>query len=229
MKILIIEDNVDLARQIQGALEQNLYIVEVAHDGEKGYFLGDTETWDVIVLDLGLPKMDGVAVLKRWRESGNRVPVLILTSRQTWSDKVTGLRAGADDYLAKPFEPEELMARLEALIRRFSGYATTVFVCSTGRVVLDPSCARVTLDGRVVNLTALEYRTLHYLMRHMGQVISKTELTEHIYQQDFDLDSNVIEVLINRLRSKLCADLIETRRGLGYQIRGAEEPAQSAV
>ena len=167
--------------------------------------------------------MDGLEVLKRWRESGNTVPVLILSSRQTWRERVTRLRAGADDYLIKPFESEELVARLEALIRRFSGYAATVFVCSTGRVVLDPSSTRVTLDGQIVNLTALEYRTLHYLMRHMGQVVSKTELTEYIYEQDFDLDSNVIEVLINRLRTRLCVDLIETRRGLGYQISGTEQ------
>jgi len=222
MKILIIEDNVELARQIKATLEQSLYVVEVAHDGENGYFLGDTEAWDVVILDLGLPKMDGIEVLERWRAGGNKVPVLILTSRQTWREKVAGLRAGADDYLAKPFEPEELLARLEALIRRFSGYASTAFVCSTGRVKLEPSNARVTLDGQIVSLTALEYRTLHYLMRHMGQVISKTELTEHIYEKDFDLDSNVIEVLINRLRTKLCADLIETRRGLGYQINGTK-------
>ena len=229
MKILIVEDNVDLARQIKGALEQNLYVAEVAHDGEEGYFLGDTEIWDVIILDLGLPKLDGLEVLQRWRAGGNQVPVLILTSRQTWRARVAGLRAGADDYLAKPFETEELMARLEALIRRYSGYAATVFKCSTGRVVLDPTCARVTLDGQVVGLTTLEYRALHYLMRHMGEVISRTELTEHIYQADFEHDSNVIEVLINRLRTKLCADLIETRRGLGYQIRGTEETASPAV
>jgi two-component system OmpR family response regulator len=225
MKILIIEDNVDLARQIKSTLEQTMYVAEVAHDGEKGYFLGDTETWDVIILDLGLPIMDGIDVLKRWRAAGNHVPVLVLTSRHTWREKVDGLRAGADDYLAKPFEPEELMARLEALIRRFSGYRSTVLVCSTGRVVLDPTAARVTLDGQIVSLTALEYRTLHYLMRHKGAVVSKTELTEHIYKQDFDLDSNVIEVLINRLRTKLCHDLIETRRGLGYQILATERPA----
>lgn len=225
MKILIVEDNVELARQIKATLEQMLYVAEVAHDGEKGYFLGDTETWDVIILDLGLPKMDGIEVLRRWRTGGNRTPVLILTSRQTWREKVECLRAGADDYLSKPFESEELMARLEALIRRYSGYASTIMVCSTGRVVLDPSAARVTLDGQIVTLTALEYRTLHYLMRHMGEVVSKTELTDHIYQQDFDLDSNVIEVLVNRLRNKLCSDLIKTRRGLGYQIDGTEMPA----
>jgi two-component system OmpR family response regulator len=225
MRILIVEDNVELARQIKAALEEAKYVAEVAHEGEQAYFLGDTEAWDLVLLDLGLPDMHGIEVLERWRASGNQVPVLVLTSRQTWREKVAGLRAGADDYLVKPFEYEELMARIEALIRRFTGFANTVLVCSTGRVVLDPTNARVTLDGEIVNLTTLEYRTLHYLMRHKGEVISKTELTEHIYEQDFDLDSNVIEVLVNRLRNKLCTDLIETRRGLGYQVRATEQPA----
>ncbi|MGD8930908.1 MAG: response regulator transcription factor, partial [Lysobacterales bacterium] len=178
----------------------------------------DTETYDVVVLDLGLPKMDGIEVLERWRTGGNRVPVLVLTSRQTWREKVAGLRAGADDYLAKPFEFEELMARLEALIRRATGHASTILKCARGRLVMDTSCARVTMDGTIVNLTALEYRTLHYLMQHQGDVVSKTELTEHIYDQDFDRDSNVIEVLINRLRGKLGPKTIETKRGLGYLV-----------
>jgi len=225
VRILIAEDNAELARQIKATLERARYVAEVAEDGKKAYFLGDTERWDVIILDLGLPELDGIDLLKRWRASGNRVPVLVLTARRTWRERVAGLRAGADDYLVKPFEIDELLARLEALIRRYSGYASTVLVCSTGRVVLDPSLARVTLDGEIVNLTTLEYRTLHYLMRHKGEVVSKTELTEHIYEQDFDLDSNVIEVLINRLRNKLCPDLIETRRGLGYQIEASERPA----
>jgi len=224
VRILIAEDNAELARQIKATLERARYVAEVAEDGKKAYFLGDTERWDVIILDLGLPELDGIDLLKRWRASGNRVPVLVLTARRTWRERVAGLRAGADDYLVKPFEIDELLARLEALIRRYSGYASTVLVCSTGRVVLDPSLARVTLDGEIVNLTTLEYRTLHYLMRHKGEVVSKTELTEHIYEQDFDLDSNVIEVLINRLRNKLCPDLIETRRGLGYQIEASERP-----
>jgi len=219
MRILVIEDNVELARQIKSTLEQALYVVDVAFDGEEGLFLGDTESYDAVVLDLGLPKLDGIEVLERWRTGGNRVPVLILTSRQTWREKVAGLRAGADDYLAKPFEYEEMMARLEALIRRSAGHASVILECDCGRVVMDTSCARVTFDGQIVNLTALEYRTLHYLMQHSGEVVSKTELTEHIYDQDFDRDSNVIEVLINRLRSKLCPEMIETRRGLGYVVR----------
>jgi two-component system OmpR family response regulator len=220
MRILVIEDNSELARQIKNALEQALYVADVAPDGEEGLFLGNTEPYDAIVLDLGLPKLDGINVLERWRAGGNRVPVLILTSRHTWREKVAGLRAGADDYLAKPFEYEELLARLEALIRRSGGHASAVLECACGRVVLDTGCARVMLDGQLVSLTALEYRTLHYLMQHAGEVVSKPELTEHIYDQDFDRDSNVIEVLINRLRTKLCPDMIETRRGLGYLLQG---------
>ncbi len=218
MRILVIEDNVELSRQIRSTLEHALFVVDVAFDGEEGQFLGDTETYDAVILDLGLPKLDGLDVLGQWRASGNRVPVLILPSRHTWREKVAGLRAGADDYLAKPFEFEEMLARLEALIRRASGHSRPILKCTCGNVVLDTSSARVTQDGKLVDLTALEYRTLEYLMQHQGEVISKTELTEHIYDQDFDRDSNVIEVLINRLRKKLTPDLITTRRGLGYQL-----------
>jgi len=223
MRILVVEDNTDVTRQIKSALTQELYVVDIAFDGEEGLFLGETEPYDAIILDLGLPKLDGLSVLQRWRSAGNEVPVLILTSRDTWREKVTGLRAGADDYLAKPFEFEELLARLEALIRRSSKRASPALAC--GNVVLDTNSARVTMDGNLVELTALEYRTLDYLMQHPGKVVSKTELTEHIYDQNFDLDSNVIEVLINRLRRKLKADLINTRRGLGYQLMTPETNA----
>ena len=217
MRILIVEDNQEVARQIRDSLEQELFIVDVAYDGEEGWFLGDTEPYDAVILDIGLPKMDGLSVLKKWRNSSNHVPVLILTSRDTWREKVTGLRAGADDYLAKPFEFEELLARVEALIRRASGHSSPVLQC--GQVELEPSSARVTLNGAAVNMTALEYRTLHYLMQKEGEVVSKSELSEHIYNQDLERDSNVIEVLINRLRGKLGPDLIQTRRGLGYVIQ----------
>jgi two-component system OmpR family response regulator len=218
VRILVIEDNTELTRQIKSTLEHALYVVDVAYDGEEGLFLGKSEHYDAVVLDLGLPKLDGIDVLEQWREDGIDLPVLILTSRHTWREKVAGLRAGADDYLAKPFEYEELLARLEALIRRTTGHASPILKCDYGRVVMDTSCARVTMDGQLVELTALEYRTLEYLMQHEGEVVSKTVLTEHIYDQDFDRDSNVIEVLINRLRGKLCADMITTRRGLGYQL-----------
>lgn len=223
MRILLIEDNTEVARQIRAALEDFMYVVDIATDGREGQFLGESEPYDLIILDLGLPQIDGLSVLRTWREAGNQVPVLILTSRNTWREKVTGLRTGADDYLAKPFEMEELLARIEALLRRSSGHAERILHC--GEVELDTSTNRVTLKGRRINLTAYEYRTLDYLMRHEGQTVSKTELTEHIYNQDFDLDSNVIEVLINRLRHKLGAELIKTRRGLGYCLR---EPGEHA-
>ena len=221
MRILIVEDNQEVARQIKTALEQELFIVDVAHDGEEGWFLGDTEPYDAVILDLGLPKLDGLSLLQKWRQAANQVPVLILTSRDTWREKVTGLRAGADDYLAKPFELEEMMARVEALIRRASGHASPLLKC--GPVELDSVSARVTMNGASVSMTALEYRALQYLMQKQGMVVSKSELSEHIYGQDLERDSNVIEVLINRLRSKLGSDLIETRRGLGYQIKSLDD------
>jgi len=223
MRVLIVEDNAELARQVKSTLTHELYVVDIAHDGEEGLFLGETEPYDAIILDLGLPKLDGLSILQRWRSSGSEVPVLILTSRDTWREKVSGLRAGADDYLAKPFEFEELLARLEALIRRASGHVSPILACCN--VILDTSSARVTMDGNLIDLTALEYRTLEYLMQYPDKVVSKTELTEHIYDQDFDRDSNVIEVLINRLRGKLHPELIKTRRGLGYQIKGADGAA----
>ena len=219
MRVLVIEDNAELTRQIKTTLEHALYVVDEAYDGEEGLFLGESEHYDAVILDLGLPKLDGIEVLERWRAAGNDVPVLILTSRHTWREKVAGLRAGADDYLAKPFEFEEMLARLEALIRRATGHASSIMACEGGNVVMDTSSARVTMEGKLVALTALEYRTLEYLMQHEGEVVSKTELIEHIYDQDFDRDSNVIEVLINRLRGKLSAEMIKTRRGLGYQLR----------
>jgi two-component system OmpR family response regulator len=225
VRILVVEDNAELTRQIKSTLEHAMYVVDVAFDGEEGLFLGETEPYDAVILDLGLPKLDGLTVLQRWRASENKVPVLILTSRQTWREKVTGLRAGADDYLAKPFEFEEMLARLEALIRRASGHASSILKCECAGVTMDTSSARVSMNGKLVELTALEYRTLEYLMRHQDEVVSKTELTEHIYDQDFDRDSNVIEVLINRLRGKLTTCLIKTRRGLGYQLMTPEVDA----
>lgn len=216
MRILVVEDDAHVAGQVTDTLRQAGYVVESASAGEEAHFLGDTEEYDAVILDLGLPGIDGLTVLQRWRNEGRAMPVLVLTARDTWRDKVTGLRAGADDYLAKPFELEELLARIEALIRRSAGHASPVLSC--GDVQIDTAANRVTLAGRPVVLTALEYRTLSYLMHHAGRIISKTELTEHIYGQDFDRDSNVIEVLINRLRGKLRRDLIETRRGQGYRL-----------
>jgi two-component system OmpR family response regulator len=216
VRILVIEDNAELARQIKAELERLLYVVDVAYDGIEGKYLGETEPYDAAILDLGIPKCDGLAVLEQWRADGNQIPVVILTSRKTWRERVLGLRAGADDYLGKPFEYEELHARLEAVIRRSGGHAKSILTYKN--LVLDTARAFVTLDGIRVDLTAQEYRTLDFLMQHQGEVVSKTQLTEHIYDRNFDLDSNVIEVLINRLRKKLCPDLIFTRRGLGYQL-----------
>ncbi len=216
MRALVIEDDIDVARQIADTLRQAMYVVDVAHDGEEGQFLGDTESYDVVLLDIGLPKRDGLSVLQQWRRTGRDMPVLILTARDTWREKVAGLRAGADDYLAKPFELEEMLARVEALIRRSAGHASPVI--EAGPLALDISAARLTVAGRPVELTALEFRTLAHLMQNMERIVSKTELTEHLYEQDFDRDSNVIEVLINRLRKKVGTELIKTHRGLGYQL-----------
>jgi two-component system OmpR family response regulator len=220
MRILVVEDEPNLQRQLRETLEAAGYAVDSATDGEDGHFLGTTESYDAVVLDLGLPEMDGLTVLDRWRKSGLTMPVLVLTARNSWSDKVAGLDAGADDYLAKPFQTEELVARLRALIRRSSGNATSEL--TAGPVHLDGRSGRVTLDGVPVKLTAQEFKLLSYLMHHKGKVVSRTELIEHIYDQDFDRDSNTIEVFITRIRKKLGADLISTTRGLGYSL---EDPA----
>jgi two-component system OmpR family response regulator len=216
MRILVVEDDKDLNRQLAAALRDEQYSVDVAFDGEEGHFLGDTEPYDAIVLDLGLPQLDGVTVLKRWRGDGKTTPVLILTARDAWSEKVAGFDAGADDYVTKPFRIEEVLARLRALIRRASGHATSELAC--GGVVLDTRGGRITVDGVPVTLTAHEFKVISYLMHHRDEVVSRTELTEHIYEQDFDRDSNTIEVFVGRLRRKLPKDLIQTVRGLGYRL-----------
>ena len=216
MRILLVEDDKDLQRLLKKALADAGYVVDSALDGEEGHFLGDTEPYDAVVLDLGLPKMDGVAVLEKWRSSGKTMPVLILTARDRWSDKVAGFDAGADDYLTKPFHTEELLARLRALLRRTAGHASANLQC--GELMLDPKAARASVKGEPLRLTSLEYRLLHYLMMHQGRVISRTELVEHLYDQDFDRDSNTIEVFIGRVRKKIGAERIETVRGLGYRL-----------
>lgn len=216
MRVLVVEDEPNLQRQLKAALEGAGYAVDVAGDGEDGHYLGSTESYDAVVLDLGLPELDGLTVLDRWRKEGHAMPVLVLTARDRWSDKVAGLDAGADDYLAKPFQTEELVARLRALIRRAAGQASSEL--SAGDVRLDARSGRVTLAGEPVKLTAQEFKLLSYLMHHKGKVVSRTELIEHIYDQDFDRDSNTIEVFITRIRKKLGADLISTTRGLGYSL-----------
>lgn len=224
MRLLVVEDDPDLAGQLGEALREAGYAVDLTGDGEEALFLGDTESYDAVVLDLGLPKIDGMTVLEHWREGGRAMPVLILTARDRWSDKVAGFDAGADDYLAKPFRVEELLARLRALIRRSGGHASPVLEC--GPVRIDTRSSKVTLDGAPVKLTGQEYRMLDYLAHNAGKVISRTELTEHLYDQDFDRDSNIIEVFVGRLRRKLGAGVIETVRGLGYRMAspGDENP-----
>jgi two-component system OmpR family response regulator len=216
LRVLIVEDEAPLSRQLAAALGEAGYAVDCAADGERADFLGQTERYDAVVLDLGLPKTDGLTVLRRWREAGVSVPVLVLTARGSWHEKVQGIDGGADDYVAKPFRIEEVLARLRALIRRASGQARPELCC--GSVVLDPRLARVTLDGVPVKLTSHEFRVLSYLMHHRGRVVSQAELTEHIYAQGFDRDSNTVEVFIARLRRKVGASFIETVRGLGYRI-----------
>jgi two-component system OmpR family response regulator len=218
MRLLIAEDEPHLARQLEAALTDAGYAVDCALDGERADFLGATESYDAIVLDLGLPKIDGLTVLKRWRDAGLSVPVLVLTARDSWHEKVRGIDGGADDYVAKPFQMEEVLARLRALIRRASGQVSPELRCGT--IVLDPRNARVTRDGATVKLTGHEFRVLSYLMHHRNRVVSQGELTEHIYAQDFDRDSNTVEVFIARLRRKLGSTFIETVRGLGYRIEG---------
>lgn len=216
MRVLIVEDTADLARQLTQRLEADGYAVDCAGDGEEGQFLGETEPYDAVILDLGLPKIDGLSVLRSWRRGGVTVPVLILTARGSWHEKVQGIDAGADDYLAKPFSLEELLARIRALIRRAKGHAAADIAC--GPVVLDTRSGRVTVAGEPVELTAFEYRVLSYLMHRKGQVVSRSELIEHVYAQDFDRDSNTVEVFVGRLRRKIGADLIKTVRGLGYRL-----------
>ena len=216
MRVLLVEDDPTLNRQLDMALQAAGYAVDVSTNGRDAWALGDAEDFDAVVLDLGLPQMDGLTVLKRWRAAGRSMPVLILTARDHWHEKVAGIDAGADDYLTKPFHTEELLARLRGLIRRASGHASPVLVC--GPVELDTRSGRVTLNGQLLPLTSHEFKVLAYLMHHAGAVVSRTELTEHIYAQDFERDSNTIEVFVGRLRKKLPPDLIETVRGLGYRL-----------
>lgn len=219
MRVLLVEDDTLLRTQLAQVLDQAGYAVDQAADGQTALHLGATEPYDAVVLDLGLPVMDGLTVLQRWRSEGQVMPVLILTARDSWHDKVAGIDAGADDYLAKPFHTEELLARLRALVRRAHGLASPLL--QQGALTLDTRSGTVTQGGVTVSLTAHEYRLLAYLMHRAGEVASRTELVEHLYAQDFDRDSNTVEVFVARLRRKLGADLIETVRGLGYRLGAA--------
>jgi two-component system OmpR family response regulator len=214
LRLLVVEDDKDLNRQIVSALETAGYAVDRAYDGEEGGFLGETEPYDAAILDMGLPLKDGAAVLQAWRAAGRTMPVLILTARDRWSDKVQAFDAGADDYVTKPFHMEEVLARVRALLRRAAGHATSELTC--GPLRLDTRTGRLTVDGNPVRLTSHEYRLIAYLMHHVGRVISRTEIVEHLYEQDFDRDSNTVEVFVGRLRKKLGVDVIHTVRGLGY-------------
>ena len=224
MRLLVVEDDKDINRQVVAALEEAGYVADKAYDGEEGGYLGESEPYDAIILDMGLPKADGVTVLQKWRRAGVKTPVIILTARDRWSDKVDGFDAGADDYVTKPFHMEELMARVRALLRRAAGHATSQIAC--GPVTLDTRSGKVFVDGAQVKLTSHEYRLLSYLMHHTGRVVSRAELTEHLYYQDFDRDSNTIEVFVGRLRKKLAVDLIQTVRGLGYLVDPNQPPAR---
>ena len=226
MRLLVVEDDPDLNRLLTNALKEGGYVVDSARDGEEGHFLGETEPYDAVILDLGLPEMDGVTVLQKWRKAGKTMPVLILTARDRWSDKVAGFDAGADDYVTKPFYTEEVLARIRALLRRAAGHASSELEC--GPVRIDTRAAKVTVNGAVVKLTSLEYRLLAYLMHHQGKVVSRTELVEHLYDQDFDRDSNTIEVFVGRIRKKLGVNVIETMRGLGYRLNPPGETAGDA-
>ena len=223
MRILIVEDDRDLNRQLVEATTEAGYVVDHAFDGEEGHFLGDTEPYDAVILDIGLPQMDGLTVLEKWRRDGRIMPVLLLTARDRWSDKVAGIAAGHDDYVARPIQIEGVLARLRALIRRAAGHASSEITC--GPLRLDTKTSKAAVNGTTLKLTSHEFRLLSYLMHHMDEVVSRTELVEHLYDQDFDRDSNTIEVFVGRLRKKMGIDLIETIRGMGYRIKSQDNKA----
>ena len=216
MRVLVVEDEARIAGQLAEALGQAGYAVDCASDGARGEFLGQTERYDAVILDLGLPTIDGLTLLRRWRDAGLTMPVLVLTARGSWHEKVHGIDGGADDYVAKPFRMEEVLARLRALIRRASGQVAAELRC--GAIALDPRAAKVSVGGLPVRLTSHEFRVLSYLMHHRDRVVSQSELIEHIYAENFDRDSNTVEVFIARLRRKVGASSIETVRGLGYRM-----------
>lgn len=220
MRVLVVEDEAALAEQIARTLQDRGYVVDLASDGREAWYQGGVQDYDAILLDLGLPVLDGLSVLRRWRSEGMSSPVLVLTARDQWHEKVAGIDAGADDYLSKPFHMEELLARLRALIRRAGGHASPLLSC--GPLELDTRSARISLQGQPLLLTAQEFKLLAYLIHHAGQLVSRTELTEHLYAQDCERDSNTIEVFIGRLRKKLPAGLIETVRGMGYRLQSPD-------
>ena len=216
MRVLLVEDDADIAADVALALQDAGFLVEQASDGEAAWFLGDTEDFDAVILDLGLPKLDGLSVLKKWRAAHRSFPVLILSARGAWTEKVDGIEAGADDYLGKPFELGELTARVRALVRRAGGHATPVL--TVGRLTLDTRRMSVAVDGAPQKVSPLEYRMLDYLAHQQGRVVSAGELAEHLHGADGAADANAIEALVARLRRKIGADIIQTRRGFGYAL-----------
>lgn len=216
MRILVVEDEGKVAADLSRALEGSGLVAEHVVDGQAAWFQGDTENYDLVVLDLGLPKLDGLQVLKRWRANQRTMPVLVLTARDSWSEKVEAIDAGADDYLTKPFHMAELLARVRALLRRQTSHASSVLTIED--IDLDTRHSRVSKGGIPIALSPLEYRLLNYLMHHAGRAVSQIELTEHVYAQDFERDSNAVEVLVKRLRAKLGAEAVKTRRGYGYYV-----------
>lgn len=221
MRILVVEDEPSIAASVSTALTASGYQTHLAADGEEAWFLGDTEDFDLVVLDLGLPKMDGLAVLKRWRSAGRQMPVLILTARGAWPERVEGIDAGADDYLAKPFQIEELIARVRALIRRSVGHASPIL--EAGPISVDTRQMRVMISGANISVSPLEYRLVAYLLHHKGRVVSPGELIEHLYGNDDARDANALEAVVTRLRKKLGAEVIQTRRGFGYVVSADSE------
>jgi two-component system OmpR family response regulator len=223
MRVLVIEDEPQLTLALERALEAAGFAVDTAYDGEDGWHLGDTETYDAVILDLGLPKLDGISVLGRWRESGRSMPVMVLTARARWAEKSQAFNAGADDYVTKPFEMEEVITRIRALIRRAAGHASPEITC--GPLRIDTMAGRVSRDGMPVALTAQEFRILSYLAHHQGRVIGRSELVEHVYDRDADPDSNVLDVLVARIRRKLGVEVIHTLRGQGWRMEAPGEQA----
>jgi DNA-binding response OmpR family regulator len=221
MRVLVAEDEARIAQSLAHALEMAGFVVEIASDGEDAWFRGDSEDFDAIILDLGLPTLDGLTTIKRWRRAKRLMPVLILTARGNWEERVEGIEAGADDYVAKPFRMEEVVARVRAIVRRAAGHASTRF--EVDGLALDTQTMSVTLDGNPVSVTPMEYKLLHYLLHHQGEIVPQIRLIEHLYAQDFDRDSNSVEVLVGRLRKKLGRPVIHNRRGFGYYV-GEVEP-----
>lgn len=221
MRVLLLEDDELIARDVMATLGAAGYATERETDGEQGWFKGDTEDYDAVILDLGLPSLDGLTILKRWRANGRTMAVLVLSARGSWSERVEGIDSGADDYLPKPFRMEELLARLRAIVRRAAGRSSPLF--TLGPVTLDTRQMRVTVNGVPVSLTPQEYRLFNYLMHHAGRVVPYTELIEHLYEHNSGKDANAVEVLAGRIRRKLGPDIIETRRGFGYIIEATEQ------